>query len=547
MQTRALRLGLACVACVLSFPAISPMPGPTRCSSCGASGGINRSWVPVQRRSGQSARRGQLRLDPRRRRRRAVRDGSHPWPSEHARRPGSGLADNRADRDPNHPSDAPVLPGTEKCRRVASVHPNRRGNVLQSCVPPSGQTNCERGATPYSPFGPADFFAVDTAGLESAYAAQRRAGSAVPGRRSITYGLRSTVPRPGDRHRRCRRFSDERRTVARRISPRRGEPRDQCDRQRRHSRDASAGGRSSPAQRARTCDYTLMVPCSNGARSDAELDTRTLTDGQHQLVVVAEDAAGNTASTDAIDRRRQHGSGGPGRACSWMARAGRSTNRFDVHWQNPGGQVAPIAAAHWSLCPVAGTSAVAAEGGEGPAVLNVCDALEVPRPAIGICVSGWKTRPATRAASRASAPLRLSLAASGGRDPGVRITVSRRGSRVRVAGSTAVARGRVTVQRRAAGRRADVRVRGAVDGARRSLEPPIAVAGADGATAASQRRRADGRGRLPRGNSASVVQFVEAHPRRAYRAVTARRRVRGSETSAGRRGGSPRAIARLVE
>ena len=246
--TRALWVGLACVACALALSRDLAHAGTYEVLSCGASSGINRSWVPLQRRSGQSARRGQLRLDPRRRRRRTVRDGSHPWPAEYARRPRSRLAHHRADRDPNHPSDGPVLPGTDEvpASGFRSFEPPK-GNVLQSCVPPGGQTTCERGATPYSPFGPADSFAVDTAGLDarrtlcSPERAVRHRGDA-PSR----LGRALRCSRPGDRHRVANDPGDERRTVARRISPRRGEPRDQCHRQRRHSCHAPSGRRSTP-------------------------------------------------------------------------------------------------------------------------------------------------------------------------------------------------------------------------------------------------------------------------------------------------------------
>src|SRR5262249_29849783 len=40
------------------------------------------------------------------------------------------------------------------------------GSVLESCVPPGGQTTCERGVSSYDPFAPAGVYSVDTAGLE---------------------------------------------------------------------------------------------------------------------------------------------------------------------------------------------------------------------------------------------------------------------------------------------------------------------------------------------------------------------------------------------
>ena len=111
-------------------------------------------------------------------------------------------------------------------------------------------------------------------------------------------------------------------------------------------------------------------------------------------------------------------------------------------------------------------------------------------------------------ASRVSTPLRLSVAASAvGRDPRLRITkLRRRGSLVTVTGSTAVARGRVTVsvERRIGAR--TVRVRGA-------------VTARDGRFS----RRLRLRGRLARVKRVQVVARIGA--RDGYRAATVRRQL----------------------
>ncbi len=256
----------------------------------------------------------------------------------------------------------------------------------------------------------------------------------------------------------------------------------------------------------RACDFTVVVPCSNEPGATIAFDTRAVTDGPHQLSVVAEDAALNVASlahTIVVDNGAPaapadvtlEGPSGP-----------RTTNSFSVRWRNPGAQVAPIAAAHWVMCRPSGTSCVTGTtSGAGIAELA---ALQVPS-AGDWDLRIWLQDAAGNAdASRVSTPLRLSVTASAvGRDPRLRITkLRRRGSLVTVTGSTAVARGRVTVsvQRRIGSR--TVRVRGA-------------VTARDGRFS----RRLRLRGRLARVKRVQVVARIGA--RDGYRAAAVRRRL----------------------
>ena len=45
----------------------------------------------------------------------------------------------------------------------------------------------------------------------------------------------------------------------------------------------------------------------------------------------------------------------------------RATNSFNVRWRNPAGQVAPIAAARWTLCTPSGSGCVAGSAASGAA------------------------------------------------------------------------------------------------------------------------------------------------------------------------------------
>jgi hypothetical protein len=220
---------------------------------------------------------------------------------------------------------------------------------------------------------------------------------------------------------------------------------------------------------------------------------------------VAEDAAGNTASTTRSIVVDNTAPGAPvGLQLDGAAR--RSTNRFDVHWQSPEGQVAPIAAARWSLCPVAGTMPCS-EGGKVQPSIDRLDGLEVPSPGDWDLRLWLEDAAGNASRDRAAGPLRLSLAGTSGRDPGVRIrSVGRRGRLVRIRGVAAPASGRVrvSVERRVGSRL--LRVRG-VAGIRQGR----------------WNRRLRLTPRMARLRRLSVVVRFEAQA--GYRAITARRRV----------------------
>lgn len=100
-----------------------------------------------------------------------------------------------------------------------------------------------------------------------------------------------------------------------------------------------------------SCDFTYAVPCSNLSGAQLAIDTRSLVDGSHSVVIAASDPAGNEVRSAAQTVTVDNGApaapqgisvdGGP----DW-----RAANSFSVSWMNPGSQVAPIAAANYQVC-----------------------------------------------------------------------------------------------------------------------------------------------------------------------------------------------------
>jgi hypothetical protein len=86
------------------------------------------------------------------------------------------------------------------------------------------------------------------------------------------------------------------------------------------------------------------------------LDTRSVPDGNHSVQVAAVDAAGNEtrspAQTVVVDNTAPSA---PSSLSVVGGSAFRSDNAFSLTWTSPGGQVAPITAAHYRICAVDGT------------------------------------------------------------------------------------------------------------------------------------------------------------------------------------------------
>ena len=172
------------------------------------------------------------------------------------------------------------------------------GALLDSCTPPGGQTTCERGQSAYDPLGPAGVFAVDTAGLEAGVRCATPSGSC------------------GDRRDHCTPFGPRLYSTRVQITdpspPALSTPSGAlwADGYHRGIEAVSVQASDNTGIRAtrlrvdgfergaaaRICDFTLVVPCTNEPGATIALDTRTISDGSHQLSVVAEDAALNATS-----------------------------------------------------------------------------------------------------------------------------------------------------------------------------------------------------------------------------------------------------------
>jgi hypothetical protein len=125
------------------------------------------------------------------------------------------------------------------------------------------------------------------------------------------------------------------------------------------------------------CNFTRPRPCVDVVPGGFDLNTASLTDGTHRIDVEAVDAGGNPAQ---VGRSVQVDNSIPAKPEGTTVGGGegwRGTNRFDVAWTNPPGQVAPIVRARYRLCPARGGNCV--EGaGEGQDIATL--AVRVPEP-----------------------------------------------------------------------------------------------------------------------------------------------------------------------
>lgn len=131
-----------------------------------------------------------------------------------------------------------------------------------------------------------------------------------------------------------------------------------------------------PGDRRPGCDYSYAVPCSN-ASLDATVETASLDDGHHTVTVAAQDAAGNWNEARAGLDVDNHAPDNPtavtvaGGESTW-----HNTNSFDISWTNPGGQMAPIARAHYVLYDSTGNAV--ASGNRGGSGITSISGLHVP-------------------------------------------------------------------------------------------------------------------------------------------------------------------------
>lgn len=103
-----------------------------------------------------------------------------------------------------------------------------------------------------------------------------------------------------------------------------------------------------------TGEFAIGTPCPNGP-GHIEIRTATLLEGTQQLVVQAEDAAGNLQSSAPVTVRIDNTAPGRVPASATGGDAWRNTNDFSLEWANPPeGDRAPISAAEYKLCPASG-------------------------------------------------------------------------------------------------------------------------------------------------------------------------------------------------
>jgi hypothetical protein len=132
--------------------------------------------------------------------------------------------------------------------------------------------------------------------------------------------------------------------------------------------------------KSKGCDFTKPAPCPQGASTDEQFSTSGFGgDGDHQVILVASDAAGNPSSvaqTVHIDNTAPDAptdlvlDGGDG----W-----RKANSFDVRWVNPTAAGAPIAGALWELCREGSDAKNCTTGSKDGDGITALQGLTVPK------------------------------------------------------------------------------------------------------------------------------------------------------------------------
>lgn len=123
--------------------------------------------------------------------------------------------------------------------------------------------------------------------------------------------------------------------------------------------------------------FAAGVPCPNGA-SRMTVDTKRFPEGTHQLVVEAQDTAGNVGTSAPVAARVDNTPPARIDAAVDGGDGWRNRNDFAVTWTNPAeGDRAPIVAAMFKLCgPSGGSCTEGEQAGEGVSRIS----LQAPGP-----------------------------------------------------------------------------------------------------------------------------------------------------------------------
>ncbi len=101
--------------------------------------------------------------------------------------------------------------------------------------------------------------------------------------------------------------------------------------------------------------YTRLLPCPLAVSAALPVDIGKLSDGLHKVSLTAVDAAEQANTTEPSTLRVDNTAPASPRNVAVIGGDGwHATDGFAIRWDAPDGQHAPVAAAHWRLCPLDG-------------------------------------------------------------------------------------------------------------------------------------------------------------------------------------------------
>jgi hypothetical protein len=125
------------------------------------------------------------------------------------------------------------------------------------------------------------------------------------------------------------------------------------------------------------CDYTRARPCPSLRDDTYTLDTTGLSDGRHEAIIGAADAADNHSAAVHFIDVDNHAPAAPAGLTLAGGEGWRHAPGFSLGWTDPGDQVAPIVRASWTACRAPADCVSGEAAGDGIAALGD---LAVPAP-----------------------------------------------------------------------------------------------------------------------------------------------------------------------